>query len=110
MNNVQQCIVVEGRADALQIAPLVSANVQILRTNGTMSEVALEQLIEPYDMLELFTLFDADYTGDQLRQLMDRLYPECTHILIDVYDKEVERTPRRKLKQLLLRATVQVKD
>lgn len=107
---MRQCIAVEGRADMLQIAPLVTADVIILKTNGTISEVALEELVEPYEYLALYTLFDADYTGDVLRKLMDRLYPECTHLYIDDEDKAVEETPRMKLYALLKDAAIYVKD
>ncbi|MBS7344886.1 MAG: hypothetical protein KIG60_04400 [Caryophanon sp.] len=107
---MEQCILVEGRADVLQVAPLVQQSVCIIQTNGTISEVALEQLVEPYAHLELFTLFDADYTGDVLRKLMDRLYSECTHLYIDEADKAVECTPRRTLYTLLQNASIRVKD
>lgn len=107
---MEQCIVVEGRADARQIAPLLTQQVHVLQTNGTISEVALEALLEPFEHMELYTLFDADYTGDKLRKLMDKLYSECTHIYIERAHKAVEETPRVALYTLLKEATIHVKD
>ena len=104
-----QCIIVEGKADVAQIAPLLTGDVHVLKTNGTMSEVALEELVEPYAHMELFTLFDADYTGDKLRALMNRLYSECTHIYIDEQFEAVEKTPRHVLYTLLHDASLHVK-
>ena len=105
-----QCIIVEGKADVAQIAPLLTGDVHVLKTNGTIGEVALEELIEPYAHYELFTLFDADYTGDKLRALMNRLYSECTHIYIDEQFEAVEKTPRHVLYTLLHDASIHVKD
>lgn len=107
---MEQCIIVEGRADMLQIAPLLQPSVHVLKTNGTMSETALEALVEPYAHVELFTLFDADHTGNELRKHMNRLFSECTHIYIDEADKAVECTPRRTLHALLKAALIHVKD
>ncbi|MEE1130484.1 MAG: hypothetical protein UHX00_02515 [Caryophanon sp.] len=105
-----QCIIVEGKADVQQIAPMLASDVHVVKTNGTISEVALEELIEPYEHMELFTLFDADYTGDRLRALMNRLYSECTHIYIDAQFEAVEQTPRHVLYTLLHDASIHVKD
>lgn len=93
-----------------QIAPLLTEHVHVVKTNGTISEVALEALLEPYAHMALYTLFDADYTGDKLRKQMNKLYSECTHLYIEDVYKAVEETPRAVLYTLLKKATIHVKD
>lgn len=98
-------LLVEGRADKLQVQPLLQANeVTIICTNGTISEHALEQILEPIEQHEIFTLFDADYTGNRLRDMMQRLLPEAENLHTDAYYIEVERTPRLILVAILQNA------
>ena len=99
-----KCLIVEGRSDKLRIAPILNEDVTILCTNGTIGVHQLEELIDPYEQYELFTFFDADTSGDKLRALMDRHYPEAEHLRTMPTYKEVETTPRRVLAAILLRA------
>jgi len=99
-----KCLIVEGRSDKIQIEPILNENVKILCTNGTIGVHQLEELLDPYEGCELYTFFDADTSGDKLRALMDRHYPEAEHLRTMPTYKEVETTPRKVLAAILLRA------
>lgn len=98
---VEKCIIVEGRSDKLKIEPILAEDVMIVCTNGTIGEDALLSLIEPYEQCKLYTLFDADKSGEKLRKLTNRLYSEATHLFIPKTFIEVANTPRKVLAQLL---------
>ena len=99
-----KCIVVEGRADKLRILPILAEDVTILCTNGTISEVNLINLLDEYEQDEITTMFDADKNGEKLRKLMNRAYPEATQLIIPHEYVEVEKTPTKILRDMLLQA------
>lgn len=102
-------IVVEGISDKLRIAPLIAEPVTILCTNGTVSATRLEELLLPYEGQDIIILVDADSSGEKLRKLVKREFPEASHFYIDRSYKEVAATPPRILKDLLITANIQVK-
>ena len=104
------CFIVEGKSDKEKIKPLVPIDAIILCTNGTISEDDLLELVEPYDMYELITLFDADKNGEKLRKLIRKVYPEATQIEIPMNYKEVAETPTHILKDLLKKQKIKVND
>ena len=99
-----KCIIVEGRADKLRIAPLLDEEVTIVCTNGTISEDDLIDLLERYEHDEIVTFFDADKSGEKLRKLMKRVYPEAKQVIIPAHYIEVEKTPTAILRNLLQQA------
>ncbi|AIY04895.1 hypothetical protein Plano_0930 [Planococcus sp. PAMC 21323] len=101
-------IVVEGKSDKLRIAPLIAEPVTILCTNGTVSATRLEELLQPYEGQDMIILVDADSSGDKLRKLVKREFPEANHFYIDRRYKEVATTPLRILKDVLITANIQV--
>ena len=105
MNKV---IVVEGLTDKTRIAPLIAEPVVILCTNGTVSATRLEELLLPYESLDIIVLVDADKSGEQLRRLVKREFPEARHFYIDRSYKEVATTPIRILLDVLISANVRV--
>ncbi|MEG0260333.1 MAG: hypothetical protein RR651_10710, partial [Lysinibacillus sp.] len=94
----------EGRSDKLRIAPIINEAVEIICTNGTIGVNQLEELLEPFEDYELYTFFDADASGDKLRALMNRHFPEAQHLRTLPTYKEVETTPNRVLASILLKA------
>ena len=109
MDTDMKCLIVEGRTDKLQIEPILDEPVIILCTNGTMDTEALEDLIEPYEYCQLYTLFDADKSGAFLRKVMDRVYPEARQLqTLNMY-KEVATTPRSILGKILLAENFKIK-
>lgn len=105
---VEKCIIVEGRSDMLKLAPIISEDVQIVCTNGTISEDALLELIEPYEECKLYTFFDADKSGERLRNLTKRIYSEAVHLFIPRTYIEVANVPSKVLAQRLREARFSV--
>lgn len=93
-----------------KLAPILAEDVIIVCTNGTISEDALLELIEPYEECQLFTFFDADKSGDKLRKLMNRIYSEATHLNVPKTYMEVANAPRKVLAQLLKEAKFSVHE
>ncbi|MBQ0138791.1 MAG: hypothetical protein KBT36_05810 [Kurthia sp.] len=94
-------IVVEGRQDKLQLKPLFAEPVEIICTNGTFSPSRLEEIMQPFEACELYAFFDADETGDKLRKLYTREYPESNHLYTLPFYGGVESTPRHYLAKIL---------
>nr|WP_106780671.1 toprim domain-containing protein [Lysinibacillus timonensis] len=105
---VEKCIIVEGRSDMLKLAPIFAEEVQIVCTNGTISEDALIELIEPFEECKLYTFFDADKAGEKLRSLTKRIYSEAVHLLIPRTYIEVANAPSKVLAQRLREARFSV--
>jgi len=104
----EKCIIVEGRSDMMKLAPIFAEEVKIVCTNGTISEDALLELLEPYEECELYTFFDADQSGDKFRKLMKRIYSEATHLNVPKTYMEMANAPRKVLAQLLKEAKFSV--
>lgn len=105
---VEKCIIVEGRSDKLKLAPIFAENVEIVCTNGTISEDALLELIEPYEECKIYTFFDADKSGERLRSLTKRIYSEAVHLLIPRTYIEVANAPSKVLAHRLREARFSV--
>lgn len=105
---MDKVIIVEGRTDKARIEPLIAEPVTILCTNGTVSAVRLEELLEPYEGLDLIVLVDADKSGESLRKLFKKVFPEARHAYIDRSYKEVAATPVRILLDVLIGVNVRV--
>lgn len=105
---MEKVIVVEGRSDKTRIAPLIAEPVTILCTNGTVSVSRLEELLLPYEDLDIIILVDADKSGEKLRKLVKREFPEARHFYIDRSYKEVATTPIRILLDVLISANIRV--
>ena len=101
-------IVVEGISDKSRIAPLIAEPVTILCTNGTVSASRLEELLLPYEGQDIIILVDADPSGEKLRKLVKREFPEARHFYVNRSYKEVAKTPLRILLDVLIAANVQV--
>lgn len=92
----------------MKLAPILTEDVKIVCTNGTISEDALLELLEPYEDCELYTFFDADQSGEKLRKLMKRIYSEAIHLTVPKTYIEVANVPRKMLAQLLKDAKFEV--
>lgn len=107
--NGEKVIIVEGLSDKKRIEPLISEPVIILCTNGTVSPTRLEELMAPYDGSDLFVFVDADKSGEKLRALFKREYPEATHLYTDPVYREVATTPIRVLADVLMAANIDIR-
>ncbi|RNF39317.1 toprim domain-containing protein [Planococcus salinus] len=105
---MEKVIVVEGISDKSRIAPLIAEPVTIICTNGTVSATRLEELLLPYEGLDIIILVDADKSGEQLRKLVKREFPEARHFYVNRNYKEIAATPIRILIDVLIAANVRV--
>ena len=103
-------IVVEGRSDKQRILRLLAEPIEIICTNGTVSASRLEELLVPYEQDEMYIFVDADESGEKLRALIKREFPEALHLYTDVTYREVETTPMKVLATILLGANIEVKS
>ena len=98
---IEKCIIVEGRADKLQLEGVLAEQVLILCTNGTKGEVGLLDMLEPYEDMPFYTMFDRDKSGEQLRRIMKRIYSDAIQFTVPKPFIQVEETPRPILAELL---------
>ena len=98
----QKVLVVEGKADRLRVQRILAEPVKIICTYGTISEYDLDELMAPYEIHDIYVFVDADYTGEQIRELFHRNYSEAIHLYTNEFYKEVEATPYRLLAEQLM--------
>lgn len=104
-----KCLVVEGRSDKERLQSVLQEAIPIICTNGTIGQTTLEELLAPYDDYDIYTFFDADKSGDALRKLMMRTYPEAIQLQTIRTYKQVAETPKRFLANVLAREGMRVK-
>ena len=107
---VGKVIIVEGRSDKQRIMQLLAEPVEIICTNGTISPTRLEEILAPYDNLDIYVFVDADKSGEKLRALIKREFPEALHLYTDPTYREVVTTPMKFLATILLGANIDVKS
>ena len=103
-------ILVEGRSDKQRILRLIAEPIEIICTNGTVSPTRLEELLAPYDHSDIYVFVDADKSGEKLRALIKREFPEALHLYTDPTYREVATTPLKFLAAVLLGADIDVKS
>ncbi|WP_075619772.1 toprim domain-containing protein [Paenisporosarcina indica] len=103
-------LLVEGRSDKQRIMRLLAEPIEIICTNGTVSPTRLEEILAPYDHLEIYVFVDADKSGEKLRALIKREFPEAFHLYTDPTYREVATTPLKFLATILLGANIDVKS
>ncbi len=107
--SIEKIILVEGRSDKQRLLPLLAEPIQIICTNGTVSPTRLEELLAPYDQFDLYVFVDADKSGEKLRALITREFPEALHLYTEPSYREVATTPIKVLATVLLSANIDVK-
>ena len=105
----ENVILVEGRSDKQRLHIVLAEPVEILCTNGTISATRLEELLSSYDEQELYVFFDADASGEKLRSLIKREYPEAIHLYTEPVYREVATTPLKVLASVLVSVNIDVK-
>lgn len=101
-------IIVEGGQDKKRLARILADPVDIICTNGTISAYRLEELLAPYEQQEMYVFFDADESGDKIRALFKREFPNAIHLYTEKVCKEVETTPYEVLATIVLAAGFEV--
>lgn len=88
-------IIVEGLTDKREIKKIITEDVTIICTNGTLGVERLDNLLETYDLdhKDVFILVDEDEPGMRLRKQLKLELPHANHIYVSSDFKEVATTP-----------------
>jgi len=105
---VNKVIIVEGISDKKKIASIIKEPVEIICTNGTISNSRIDELIEELYNKEVFILVDSDEAGEKLRKRFKREFPEAEHLYIDKMYREVAAAPKQHIASVLLGANIDV--
>lgn len=97
----QKVLIVEGGSDRKRLQKVLAEPVEIICTNGTISPYHIEEMLMPYEECELFVFLDADESGDKIRTLFKRDYPEAIHLYTERAYRQVETTPYQVLAVIL---------
>lgn len=100
---MEKVIIVEGITDKKQIEQILTEEVIILCTNGTLGVERLDDLLEIYqlDHRDVYILVDEDEPGNILRNQLKRELPHAKHLYIGSNYKEVAEPPKQILANLL---------
>jgi toprim domain protein len=105
---IEKVIIVEGKSDKKKIESVLSEEIEIICTNGTISTSRLDELIEELFNKEVYVLVDADDSGERLRKQFIREFPEAIHLYIDKMYREVASAPEQHVATVLLSANIDV--
>ncbi|MCZ8535438.1 toprim domain-containing protein [Psychrobacillus psychrodurans] len=105
----EKIIIVEGRSDKLKLLKLLDESTEIICTNGTISNVKLEEILSPYDGIPIYAFLDADKSGEQIRSIVRKEYPEAIHLYTNPMYCEVATTPFKVLASILKSVNIKVK-
>lgn len=108
MDELEKVLIVEGKSDKEKIESVLNEPVRILCTNGTISQLKLEELADELYEKDVCILVDADESGEKLRKQLKREFNEAFHIHIDKAYKEVAAAPRHHIASVLLSANLNV--
>lgn len=102
-------IIVEGVSDKKRVQLVLNQNINIICTNGTISQEKLDELVEELEEREVYIFFDADDSGEKMRKRFKRELPNARHIYINKMYREVANVPLSQLASVLLAANMDVK-
>lgn len=91
----EKVIIVEGLTDKKQVKRVITDDVEIICTNGTLGIERLDELLETYDLdnRDVYILVDEDDSGIKLRKQLARELPHAEHIHVSSEHREVAMTP-----------------
>jgi toprim domain protein len=99
---------VEGISDKKKIEMLVTKDVQIICTNGTVRQEKLDQWGQEYEYSRIYLLFDADDAGAMTRKKFLKEFPDAVNLYVNRMYREVANTPPAQLREVLLKADIPV--
>ncbi|TXL65166.1 toprim domain-containing protein [Cerasibacillus terrae] len=103
-------IIVEGKTDKQQLEKIITEEVTIICTHGTLGVERFDELLEVYqlDDHDVYIMADEDEAGWKLRKQLQRELPHAEHIYIQKDYKEVATTPEDELAYALLSKNIEV--
>ncbi|MFD1039664.1 toprim domain-containing protein [Virgibacillus byunsanensis] len=109
-NDLEKVIIVEGLTDKKQIEKIVTEDIEIICTNGTLGVERFDELLDLYDLdnKDVFVFVDEDSSGIKLRKQLTRELPHAEHIYISSEYREVATTPEHILATALVSKSIEV--
>lgn len=86
-------IIVEGKNDRSRLRRLVTSDITILCTFGTLNTNKLESLHKQVKDQEVYLFMDNDSSGKKIRGILRDAFPDATHIYTRRGYAGVEGTP-----------------
>lgn len=110
MDFLNKVLIVEGRSDKKKVEKVLTDDVLIICTNGTLGVEKMEELILDYELDErdVVLLLDEDDSGHKLRKQLNVELPHAENLFIDKQYRQVEDTPLHVLATVLLSANIEV--
>lgn len=107
---VNKVIIVEGLTDKRELAKIITEDVTIICTNGTLGIEKFDELLDKYDLdnQDVYIFADEDDSGIRLRKQLTRELPHAEHIYISSEFKEVATTPGEVLANALAAKNIKV--
>ncbi|MBY7144010.1 topoisomerase [Virgibacillus sp. NKC19-3] len=104
-HETNKVIIVEGLTDKREIKKVLTEDVTILCTNGTLGVERFDDLLETYDLdnKDVFIMVDEDPAGIKLRKQLRRELPLAKHLYVSSEYREVATTPGHMLAAALVR-------
>lgn len=110
LSMLPKVIIVEGLTDKQQIKKVITEDVTIICTNGTLGIERFDELLETYqlDDRDVYIMADEDKAGWKLRKQLKRELPHAEHIYIHPDYKEVATTPLHEIAHALVSKNIEV--
>ncbi|MFD2613748.1 toprim domain-containing protein [Paenibacillus gansuensis] len=102
--NTDPVIIVEGKNDKSRLRRVLSPEIEILCTFGTLNSEKLDQLYKKVRDKQVYLFMDNDSSGKRIRSGLRDLFPESEHIYTRRGYAGVEGTPEEYLIQQLEKA------
>ncbi|MFU0792046.1 toprim domain-containing protein [Cerasibacillus sp. JNUCC 74] len=106
----EKILIVEGLTDKKQVNKVITEDLTIVCTNGTLGIERFDQLLEDYqlDEKDVYIFVDEDPSGIKLRKQLARELPHAKHLHISSEYREVATTPENILAQVLVSKSIAV--
>ncbi|MEC0718801.1 toprim domain-containing protein [Bacillus haynesii] len=104
----EKVMIVEGKSDKQKVKHVIEEPVDIICTNGTISQAKLDEFAETLFDKDVYILVDADESGEKLRRQLMRELPQASHLYIDRVYKEVASAPSQHVAEVLFRSNIRV--
>jgi toprim domain protein len=97
-------MIVEGKNDKSRLARVLSPQIPILCTFGTLNSERIESLRKAAENRDVYLFLDNDASGRRIRAILADVFPDAEHIYTRRGYRGVEGTPEEYLIQQLEKA------
>lgn len=101
---MEAVIIVEGKKDKVRLSRVLSSEIQIYCTYGTLSARRLDALRKLIGNRPVYLFLDNDRSGRRIRGMLSEVFPDAEHIYTRRGYRGVEGTPEEYLIQQLEKA------